>query len=246
MRRRSSEKKGAGGAGKEMKVTSETVGPPREERFIDENNDTAEALNDAGEAAATDAAEAAERREARRQEASGMKAAELDMSSGFSRVITHLFQVANPLDEYSYLRGKLKSREERMSALSYGELVDLLDEAEDDAMRAAELASLAKVVHSDFDFNATVIESAIRKPAVTELEERKVKLKEDTKTAGKAITDADVEMEMARSNPDEWHVLRQKRERAKRTVDQLVELHARLVERAKDLRALVSRHSNAT
>lgn len=280
MRRRSVDRSGAKPKSDtrtpaEMVVTSETLGPPVEERLFDDvegpkgldgprsgEGMSLESWLDSDEerpkpgplpettpqpaierALADDEQEQADRKqrdEERRQKASSVTAESLEMGGGFGRVITHMFGVTDPFEEYAYLRGKLRSTKAG-SALTQGELLDALDEAEENAFRAAELLAQAKLMEDDFGFDATLIESSMRLPAIAKLEEKKADLKASTKTSGKAITDSDVDAVMAEDHPDEWHVLRRKRARVERGVKLFSELHERLVQRAGHLRTMVQR-----
>lgn len=226
-----------------MTDVKETLGPPVEERFVDEAPapapPAASSLEAAGDAAQQEDA-ARQARYSERASKAPKNAEELEMGGGFGRVITHQFRPTDAYLEYTELRAMLRS-DGRASALSYGELVDALDVAEDAAHRGAELCAQAKVVHDEFDFNAKVIAAALRKNAVEELERRKAEFKAENKTAGKAITNDDIEAEIASQNPDEWLELESRRGKARRSIALFEDLAVRLAERAKDLRQMVAR-----
>jgi hypothetical protein len=228
-----------------MTDVREVVGKPVEESFLDDDSTkapfapAASSLEAAGEAAQNEADER-KARHAARAEGAPKKAEELEMGGGFGRVITHQFRPTDAYLEYTELRTMLRS-EGRASQLSYGQLVDALDVAEDAAHRGAELCAQAKVMHDEFDFNAKVIAAALRKNAVEELERRKAEFKAENKTAGKAITNDDIEAEIASQNPDEWLELESRRGKARRSIALFEDLAVRLAERAKDLRQMVAR-----
>ncbi len=125
----------------------------------------------------------------------------------------------------------------RASSASYGEMVDALDAAEENASQAMELFINAKVSLDAFEIDATIVESGMRDQAVALLEEEKARGERK-----KAITNGDVEAVMAARFPDEWQDLSRRRGQAKRTVDMLSDLCERCRERAKDLRAMVSKY----
>ncbi len=235
----------------EMKVTSEKLGPPIEEKLFtdDEKNEprkskrssSTEAPNTeaAGEAAAADAEAAAQRKRERAAQAPE-RAEDLTMGEGFERIITHQFRVTDSFEEYVRLRAALRFRNDRASALNRGDLMDALDAAEDAAHEAAELAAQAKVAHDSFEIDAKVIQASMRQEALNALTDRKAELKASTGASGKAIAEEDIKAEMAAQHPDEYMSLESKRSKANRSVDLLDDLAKKLAERAKDLRAMFS------
>ncbi len=179
-------------------------------------------------------------REANQQaDADGKTAADLTMGPGYDRIVTHLFQLDDPMKVYEEVRESLRMG--RASAASYGQLVDALDEAEEAAMRAMDLLVNTKDAHDGFEIDAKIILGGMRAQASSILEDQKAKglLK-------KTITNDDVEAVMAANHPDEWQDLERKRGRAKRTIDLLTALHEAARERAKDLRAMVSKFRGDT
>jgi hypothetical protein len=166
-----------------------------------------------------------------------------EMPAGYERIITKQFQVANPFEEYEELRSYLRFKG-RASALGYGELQDALNEIQEHAYRAGELAANAKVALIDYEHDVRVITGPMRENARTALERHKAELKAETKLSGKSITDADVEAEIAALHPDEWGQIKRNLTKWQLMVSLLSDLADKLGERARDLRAMVS-HSRA-
>lgn len=169
------------------------------------------------------------------------EAANLRMSDGFERTITHLFKVEDEETMYLELRATLMFKDERASALGYGEIVDALDRAEENAHRGAELSARAQLDYVNFELDAKLILSSLRDNAKQELESRKAELKAETKTSGKQITNDDIEAEIASQHPDEWAELETRRAKAKLAVKLFADLAERLVQRAGHLRTMVAR-----
>lgn len=155
------------------------------------------------------------------------------------RIVTKIFSLEDPMAVYEDVRASLRMG--RASGASYGQLVDALDEAEENAMRAMELLVNTKDAHDGFEIDAKIIAGSLRERAVQELEDRKA-----AGTLKKAITNDDVEAVMAANYPDEWQELEHKRGKARRTIDLLAALHEASRERAKDLRAMVSKFRGDT
>jgi len=194
---------------------------------------------DAAVGTADKAAEELSRADAEKARSAPEDVYSLAMGGGFDRVVTSMFEPVDAGVEYVELRERLRSG--RASSANQAGLIVELDRAEDDAMRGAELVARAKVFHDEFEFYARVVSGGMRKKAVAVLEERKAELKAETKTAGKAITNDDVEQEMARQFPDEYLELERRRGMARRGIALFEELANRLSERARDYRQMLAR-----
>lgn len=169
------------------------------------------------------------------------EAQHLTMGDGFERVITHQFRVVDEEQEYLELRASLLFKDERASALGYGELLNALDAAEDLAHRGAELAARAHLAYLEFEINAQLILSPLHEAAKKALEDRKAEMVREKGSAGKQITNDDVKAEIAVLFPDEWTELETKKKKAKLSVSLFDNLAERLVSRAGHLRTMVAR-----
>lgn len=160
----------------------------------------------------------------------------MSLGGGNDRIVTHLFQRdEDPMDTYKKIRASLRLGT-RASSASAGQLLDALDQAEENAMEAFELLINAKVAHDLFEIDSKVVLGAVRASAYTVLQREKT-----DGIRSKAITDADVESAMASLSPDDYQAVQEKIGKAKRTIDLLSELYVSARERAKDLRAMVSK-----
>lgn len=169
-----------------------------------------------------------------------VKPADVSLGAGYERIVTHLFaRSEQPMDTYEKVRAALRLGT-RASSASHGQLVDALDQAEENAMEAMELLINAKVAHDAFEIDAKMVLGAVREESYAVLQAEKA-----AGVRSKAITDADVESVMASRHPDDWQEIQEKIGKAKRTVDLIAELAERARERAKDLRAMVSKSRDA-
>lgn len=152
-----------------------------------------------------------------------------------ARIVDALFDLPDPMAEYLAIKASLTFGG-RASSLSYGQLVDALDDAQSVAERASRLLASAKVTHDAFEMDAQVIEGALREQAVADLQQQKAEGKRS-----KAITNDDIAAVMAAAFPDEYRDLQSRRSKAKRTVLAIEQLYDRACARAGDLRAMVQR-----
>lgn len=187
-----------------------------------------------------------QRREAgrRARAAEAPKTADGLSMGNHQRIVDVLFDMPDPMEVYERVRRAL-SFGGRASSMGYGALVDALDEAETNAADAFQLMCDAKVTHDRFEMDAKVIAGALRTQALDDLYAQKAQLKADTKQAGKAITNDDIEAVIASKFPDEYRDLESRRSRAKRTVAALESLADLARERARDLRAMVAKTRDA-
>lgn len=157
--------------------------------------------------------------------------AELDWEGGFSTVVDTFFDIEDPRAEMESLRRFL--RDDRPgSSLSYGELADRLNEAQENVMRGLELLGRASRAYAAYEGDASKIEAAMRESAREEL---------DVMLGGKKPTIPDIEARMVAAFPDEMADLRNRRSIAKSSLEMFDELRNRLAERAKDLRNMLAR-----
>lgn len=153
---------------------------------------------------------------------------------GMERIVRSIFDIEDLEVEFEELRKKIKF-DQRASSLTTGQLVDALDEAGENGMRAAELLANAQVVLESFDAHAEIIESGLQERAHEELTE----LKEAKKYKGR-FSKADVESMMAKIDPVAYRDAREKRAEAKRTVDVLDSLVKQWFKRQDNVRAMLS------
>ncbi len=159
-----------------------------------------------------------------------------DLTMGrHARIVDHLFEVDDPMEVYERVRAGL-SFGGRASSLGHGELVDALDEAQTLATEASRLSANMKVALRAFELDAEVIRGALRNQATADIR--------DQITAGtfakKTINNDDIEAVMAQKFSDEYRDLELRHSRAKRAADAIESLAERAVDRARDLRAMVS------
>lgn len=152
-----------------------------------------------------------------------------------ARIVDALFDLPDPMEEYLAIKASL-SFGGRASSLSYGNLVDALDDAQSIAERASRLLASAKVTHDAFHLDAEVIRGALREQAVDDLQRQKAEGKRS-----KAITNDDITAVMAAAFPDEYRDLELRAGKARRTVAAIEQLYDRACARAGDLRAMVQR-----
>ena len=138
------------------------------------------------------------------------------------------------MDVYQRVRDSLRMG--RASGASYGQLVEALDEAEENAVLAMEVYVNAAVALESFEIDAKIVLGTLRDDATAILEDEKAQGQRK-----KAITNDDVESVMAAKFPDEWQSVTNKRAKAQQTVKLLGDLCERARERCKDLRAMVSK-----
>ncbi len=152
-----------------------------------------------------------------------------------ARIVDALFDMPDPMEEYLAIKAAL-SFGGRASSLSYGQLVDALDEAQQIAERGSRLMASAKVTYDAFHLDAEVIRGALREQAVDDLQRQKAEGKRS-----KAITNDDITAVMAAAFPDEYRDLEMRAGKARRMVAAIEQLYDRACARAGDLRAMVQR-----
>lgn len=131
----------------------------------------------------------------------------------FDRVVERFFLV-DVEREYDELEDRLTLG--RASEAEPAILANELDLAGDRARRAHLLYVNARVALEGFEIDAAVVESDMRAQAIAFLQAEK-----DAGRRNKAITDADVESEIAKKFPDQYRASRIGREKAKRSVEHL-------------------------
>lgn len=131
----------------------------------------------------------------------------------FDRIVEHFFTV-DVGHEYERLEGLLALG--RASEAEHAVLVDELDKAGDRARVAHLLYVNARVALEGFEIDATVVESDMRAQATAVLQAQK-----EAGHRSKAITDADVDSQIAKMFPDQYRANRVGREKAKRAVEHL-------------------------
>jgi len=139
------------------------------------------------------------------------------MGDAYDRISTRIFRV-DVLSEYEELEAALRFGKPASRA-EYGELIDALDEATDNARRAHLILVNAKVALEGFELDQTIVMSDMRAQATNALEREK-----ESGARKKAITEADVEAWMASNFADEWRSAAERRAKAKRMVEHLERL----------------------
>jgi hypothetical protein len=152
-----------------------------------------------------------------------------------ARIVDTLFDMPDPMTEYLAIKASL-SFGGRASSMSYGQLIDALDDAQSVAERCSRLVANAKVTLDAFNMDAEVISGVLREQAVMDLQAQK-----DAGTRSKAITNDDITAVMAKKFPDEFRDLEIKKGKARRMVAAIEALYDRASARAGDLRAMVQR-----
>jgi hypothetical protein len=169
------------------------------------------------------------------------------MPGPYERIVTTVFDLPEPHQEFERLRTELQLTDVRASSASYGQVVDALDQAEKNAQSAVELKVNFEAVQKAFEMDALVISGPLRERAKETLEQEKRDEFEKQKAVhgskaptGKQITEADVEACLASMFPDEARVLAQRGAEAKGALEATKSLAERWAERARDLRMMVS------
>lgn len=152
-----------------------------------------------------------------------------------ARIVDTLFDMPDPMVEYQAIRNSLTFGG-RASSMSYGQLVDALDDAQAIAERASRLLANAKITHDAFKLDALVVEGVLREEAVADLQEQK-----SSGARSKQITNDDITSVMAQKFSDEYRALELKKGKAKRMVDAIEQLYDRATNRAGDLRTMVAK-----
>lgn len=183
--------------------------------------------------------DAAQARQHRREAEAPKTAADLSMGK-HARIVDHLLDMPEPMDVYLRIRSGLTFGS-RASSLGYGELVEALDAAEELAAEAARLAANMKVALAAFLIDAMVIRSALRKQVNVELKNQK----DAGKLAKATISNDDIDAMMADMFNDEYRDLELRISKAKRSTEAVEALDAIARERARDLRAMVSKSRDA-
>jgi hypothetical protein len=142
---------------------------------------------------------------------------EATMGRGFERIVERVFSI-DVAAEYDRLEAALKF-DGPAHQKSYAELVDALDEATDNALRASRLVASGKAALETFEIDCSLVLGDMRGQANHALQDEKAK-----GFRNKAITDADVESWMATKFADEYRAHTERRAKAKRMVDVLERL----------------------
>lgn len=169
------------------------------------------------------------------------------MPKSYERIVTTVFDMPDPHEEFSRLRQELELNAVKPSNANYGDLVDALDQAEKNAQRAVELVANFNLAHEAFIMDELAISGPLRERAKGALEKEKREEFERAKAelgskapGGKQITEADVAAAVASMFPDEARALAQRVAEGKGALLSVKSLADRWAERAKDLRAMVS------
>lgn len=175
------------------------------------------------------------------------------MPGPYERIVTTVFDMPDPHEEFQRLRNELQLTDVRASSASYGQVVDALDQAEKNAQRAVELKVNFEATQKAFEMDALAISGPLRERAKEALEQEKrdefQKMKDllgSKAPTGKQITEADVAACMASMFPDEARILAQREAEAKGSLEATKSLADRWAERARDLRMMVGTVRNTS
>jgi hypothetical protein len=142
------------------------------------------------------------------------------------RLVETVFLRADEIEQTAQrLREEISLREQRSD---YGSVIASLDRAEENTRLAFQLSVTLKAERDSYENSAKVVEGDMRDQAVARLNEDRAKDKADNGKS-KAITEADVELKIAKLFHDEWESLANERRRlelAVRYYDHQVEIWA--------------------
>ena len=163
----------------------------------------------------------------------GVPSRRAELPGEYRAIVTSVFAVDSP--EALYREVMEAIRPVRASRVDRGTVIDLLDAAQETAVRARQLLAHAKVTHDLFEVDAKAAVGAMREQATVRLEAEKA-----AGTRKKAITEADVEGTAAAMFPDAWRETARTASEARQTVQTLEFLVDRAIDRARDLRAILN------
>lgn len=169
----------------------------------------------------------------RRSETAGASPGQTGLA-GFPAVMQRILDPGDPVEDYGRVLEAIEPIE--VGRADYGTIAGALDRAQDIAREAGLLAIRAKVEHARTMRDAERMRAELRERATVKLEAEK-----DSGIRKKAITNGDVDACLVTTFGDEWHALDRQESEGKAMVAGLEDLAERARERAKDLRALVSR-----
>lgn len=156
--------------------------------------------------------------------------------TGFENVVDSIFSF-NPDEAYAEVMASLELSQSA-SRTDYGDLVNALDAAEETARKALQLVANAKVAGENYQNDIKVLESQLHEQAVEELMAKFNDPDDDTVT--KKPTIADIEAYKIANYHDEWHAMKERTSKSKRTVEYLEGLASVSAQRARDLRQMVA------
>jgi hypothetical protein len=169
------------------------------------------------------------------------------MPPPYERIVTSVFDMPDPDQEFKKLREELELSKVRPSQASYGVVVDALDVAEINAQRAVELVVNFELVTSAFEEDILAVSGPLRERAKEQLEKEKLEAYEQAKAqigskapTGKQITNDDITAAVSSMFPDEARAVAHRKAQAKGALEAAKSLAERWKERARDLRAMVS------
>jgi len=149
----------------------------------------------------------------------------------YAPIVETLFSLEEPETLYEQVEQAI--RPIRASRADYGSLVDALDKSQEVARLAMQLLVNARTAASAYERDAETALAALRHAASEALEQEK-----ERGERKKAITEGDIAARIASSFPEDYQEIRTNRDKIKRLVDYLEDLHVRASERAKDLRMM--------
>lgn len=156
--------------------------------------------------------------------------------SGFESIIDSVFTI-DTNQVFREVKDFLRFSQ-NPSSLSYGELVDELNQAQEMAARALQLLAVAKTALATYLGDVEIIKAELHEQCVREMYE-KYEDKDDKEVVRKP-TIADIDAYKASAYHDEWSDMTRRTSEAKETVALIEGLVRRASERARDLRDMAS------
>jgi len=155
------------------------------------------------------------------------------LPDGYSAVVTSVFDLPDPYSVYKEIVEGIRPL--KVSRLSMSDLMDVLDRAQSIVIAARGLLVNTKVTVDGVKRDTDRLMAAMRDQASTQLEREK-----EAGLRKKAITNDDVMGCVATMFPDEWAACQERDAKARRTIAMIEAICESAIERARDLRAIVS------
>jgi hypothetical protein len=156
--------------------------------------------------------------------------------TGYERIIDSVFTI-NRDKVFEEVRAFLRF-EGNPSQMSYGELVDELNQAQETAVRALQLVANANATLANYLGDVEIIKAELHEQAKIEMNAKWKDPADDEVTTKPTI--ADVEAYKVSTYHDEWADITRRVTEAKQTVAFIEGLAKRASERARDLRDMAS------
>lgn len=155
------------------------------------------------------------------------------MPGGYAGIVNSVFDLPDPLKVYQEILEGIRPL--KVSRLSMSDLMDVLDRAQGHVVAARGLLVNTKVTVDGVKRDTDRLMAAMRDQASSQLEREK-----ESGLRKKAITNDDVMACIATMFPDEWAACQERDAKARRTIAMIEAICEAAIERARDLRAIVS------